>query len=188
MKDVVDTAKGEAEQSLEGMKPAHLPRIIETRAAFKALGKDPSRYRPSSEALLRRIASGKGLYTVNDVVDINNVISMQSHFPIGTYDLAELRGDIVFRRGEAGETYQGIGRYELNLEGLPLFADEAGPFGTPFSDSERTMVRPETSRVLSVLIGFGEDVDLQPWLEKAADLLTMHCCATDIVTECVKND
>jgi DNA/RNA-binding domain of Phe-tRNA-synthetase-like protein len=129
--------------------------ILSTRAAYKALGKDPARYRGSAEALLRRIIAGKGLPRINAVVDIINLVSVESRLPIGLYDLAHVSGDIVFRAGRAGETYKGIGKYDLNLEGLPVFCDAVGPHGSPTSDSERTMVTSETRNVLAVIISFG---------------------------------
>ena len=175
--EVVDQAIAEAQDALGNDKPSALPPIEATRVAFKALGKDPSRYRPSSEALLRRVASGKGLYQVNDVVDLNNVISMHTQLPIGTYDLDKVEPPITFRRGQAGESYLGIGRYDLNLDGLPVFADIHGPFGTPFSDSDRTKVTPDTRRVLSVLISFEAERDLSVDLDYAARLLTTHAKA-----------
>src|SRR5438046_4113349 len=101
-----------------------------TRAAYKALGKDPSRYRGSAEALLRRMVAGKGLPEINAVVDVINLVSVESRLPVGLYDLGHVGGEIVFRAGRAGETYKGIGKYDLNLEGLPLFADTVGPHGS----------------------------------------------------------
>ena len=130
------------------------PQILATRAAYKALGKDPARYRGSAEALLRRVIAGKGLPRINAVVDIINLVSVESRLPIGLYDLAHVSGDIVFRAGRAGETYKGIGKYDLNLEGLPVFCDALGPHGSPTSDSERTMVTSETKQVLAVIISF----------------------------------
>jgi len=131
------------------------PQILATRAAYKALGKDPARYRGSAEALLRRVIAGKSLPRINAVVDIINLVSVESRLPIGLYDLAHVSGDIVFRAGRAGETYKGIGKYDLNLEGLPVFCDALGPHGSPTSDSERTMVTSETKDVLAIVISFG---------------------------------
>src|SRR5438876_10131797 len=116
------------------------PQVEATRAAYKALGKDPSRYRGSAEALLRRMVAGKGLPEINSVVDIINLVSVESRLPVGLYDLGHVSGDIIFRAGRAGETYKGIGKYDLNLEGMPVFSDNAGPHGSATSDSERTMV------------------------------------------------
>ena len=92
-----------------------IPNIKESRAAYKAFGKDPSRYRVSSEALIRRIGQGKRLYEVNTVVDVNNLISIESGFSVGSYDAARMGEDLVFRIGEAGETYKGIGKEEIKL-------------------------------------------------------------------------
>src|SRR5437016_9665781 len=107
------------------------PQIEMTRRAYKALGKDPARYRGSAEALLRRAVAGKGLPQINGVVDIINLVSVESRLPVGLYDAAHLRGDVVFRAGGAGETYKGIGKYDLNLEGLPLFADDQARMAAP---------------------------------------------------------
>src|SRR5262249_9950690 len=131
------------------------PAILATRAGYKALGKDPARYRGSAEALIRRILAGKGLPRIHAVVDIINIVSVESRLPIGLYDLANVRGNITFRAGRAGETYKGIGKYDLNLEDLPLFADELGPHGSATSDSERTMVTSATKRVLAIFVSFG---------------------------------
>lgn len=150
---------------------ADLLAVAGTRRLYKALGKDPARYRPASEALLRRLAQGKGMYRVNTVVDVNNLISIATGLPGGTYDADRVVGDVVLRRGAAGDTYDGIGRGPLNLEGLPLLADAAGPFGSPTSDSTRTAITPETRRLLMILYGFGADVDIQAPLGHAAELL-----------------
>ena len=129
--------------------------IMATRAAYKALGKDPARYRGSAEALLRRVIAGKGVPRISNVVDVINLVSVESRLPVGLYDLAHVQGDIVFRAGRAGETYKGIGKYELNLEGLPVFCDAIGPHGSPTSDSERTMVTEATKKVIAIIISFG---------------------------------
>jgi len=171
-----------AQTVLGGAKPMSLPRIQAARGAFKQLGKDPSRYRPSSEALLRRIASGKDLYRVNDVVDLSNIISIHTHWPIGSYDLHALQPPIIFRRAEAGEQYRGIGRDDLNLEGLPVFADAKGPFGTPFSDSERTKVGADCREVLTILVGFGTSTDLETDLHWSKTLLAEYLDLMEIET------
>jgi DNA/RNA-binding domain of Phe-tRNA-synthetase-like protein len=155
------------------------PQILATRAGYKALGKDPARYRGSAEALLRRIIAGKGLPEINAVVDIINLASVESRLPIGLYDLAHVRGDIVFRAGLAGETYKGIGKYDLNLEGLPVFCDSLGPHGSPTSDSERTMVTSETKRVLAIIISFVGKEGLERWAQRTAELFKTYAAARD---------
>jgi len=150
------------------------PQILATRAAYKALGKDPARYRGSAEALLRRVIAGKGLPRINAVVDIINLVSVESRLPIGLYNLAQVQGDIVFRAGRAGETYKGIGKYDLNLGGLPVFCDALGPHGSPTSDSERTMVTSETKNVLAVIISFGGKEGIDRWTQRMSELFAQH--------------
>jgi DNA/RNA-binding domain of Phe-tRNA-synthetase-like protein len=150
------------------------PQILATRAGYKALGKDPARYRGSAEALLRRVIAGKGLPQINAVVDVINLVSVESRLPVGLYDLAHVTGDIVFRAGRAGETYKGIGKYDLNLEGLPIFCDQQGPHGSPTSDSERTMVTAETKQVMGIIISFGGADGLERWAQRMVELLQRH--------------
>src|SRR6266436_9912443 len=156
------------------------PQIEVTRKAYKALGKDPARYRGSAEALLRRVVAGKGLPQINAVVDVINLLSVESRLPIGLYDLGHVVGDIVFRAGRAGETYKGIGKYDLNLEGLPLFTDTVGPHGSATSDSERTMVTNATNQVLAIIISFGGAEGLGRWAQRMSELLKEHAAAQDV--------
>src|SRR6201987_4313711 len=153
------------------------PAILATRSGYKALGKDPARYRGSAEALLRRLIAGKGFPRINSLVDVINLVSLESRLPIGLYDLAHVEGSIQFRAGRAGETYKGIGKYDLNLEGLPLFADAQGPHGSATSDSERTMVTEATARVLAIIISFGGASALDSAVERMNDLLETFCAA-----------
>jgi DNA/RNA-binding domain of Phe-tRNA-synthetase-like protein len=161
------------------------PAVLATRRGYKALGKDPARYRGSAEALLRRVISGKGLPQINTVVDAINLASVESRLPIGLYDLAHVRGDVVFRAGRAGETYKGIGKYDLNLESLPLFADAEGPHGSATSDSERTMVTLETKDVLAILVSFGGAEGLGAWMERLKGLLEKYVGGRNVRMEVV---
>jgi DNA/RNA-binding domain of Phe-tRNA-synthetase-like protein len=151
--------------------------VLATRAAYKALGKDPARYRGSAEALLRRVIAHKGLPGINAVVDVVNLVSVESRLPIGLYDLAAVSGHMVFRAGRAGETYKGIGKYDLNLEGLPLFADAIGPHGSATSDSERTMVTASTKNIVALIVSFGGAADLPRWTQRMCELLTLYAAA-----------
>jgi len=160
--------------------------VESVRKAYKALGKDPSRYRGSAEALLRRIVAGKGFPQINAVVDAINLISVESRLPVGLYDLGHVTGEIVFRAGRAGETYKGIGKYDLNLEGLPVFADNAGPHGSATSDSERTMVTAETKEILAVIISFAGPEGLERWAQRLSELLTQHAAAQDVVIQIIQ--
>src|SRR6267154_155021 len=162
------------------------PQVETVRKAYKALGKDPARYRGSAEALLRRIVAGKGFPQINAVVDVINLVSVESRLPIGLYDLGHVTGEIIFRAGRAGETYKGIGKYDLNLEGLPLFADDAGPHGSATSDSERTMVTAETKEILAVIISFGGAEGLERWAQRMSALLTQHAAAQDVAIQIIQ--
>jgi DNA/RNA-binding domain of Phe-tRNA-synthetase-like protein len=160
---------------LEGTRAQDWPAVAATRVAYKAMGKDPARYRPAAEALLRRVAQGKDLSRASNVVEVNNLLSLETGFSIGVYDLATLTPPLVFRRGRAGETYDGIGRGPLNLEGLPVFADVRGPFGSPTSDSGRSMVTEATTQILMVMIGFAPVIVEPGHLARARALLAAHC-------------
>ncbi len=166
---------------------AEVPEIAAARQAYKSLGKDPSRYRPSSEALFRRLAQGKDLFRINNVVDTNNLVSLESGYAVGSYSVDRLRPPVVFRPGRAGESYEAIGRGPLNLERLPLFADTDGPFGSPTSDSERTMIRPDSAGLLMVVIAFGEAGGLAEATALAARHLTDFCGAEDVDQQMVRN-
>src|SRR6202158_4951612 len=161
------------------------PQVESTRMAYKALGKDPSRYRVSAEALLRRVVAGKGLPQINAVVDVINLVSVESRLPIGLYDLAHVSGEIVFRAGRAGETYKGIGKYDLNLEGMPVFADTVGPHGSATSDSERAMVTAATTQVLAIIVSLGGPASLERWTQRLGVLLQQYAGGTDVLTNVV---
>jgi DNA/RNA-binding domain of Phe-tRNA-synthetase-like protein len=160
--------------------------ILATRAAYKALGKDPARYRGSAEALLRRVIAGKGLPRINNVVDVINLVSFESRLPVGLYDLAHVQGDIVFRAGRAGETYKGIGKYDLNLEGLPVFCDAVGPHGSPTSDSERTMVTEATKKVVAMVISFGGSHELERCAQKMSEMLKQYAAGREIEIQMIQ--
>jgi DNA/RNA-binding domain of Phe-tRNA-synthetase-like protein len=147
------------------------------RDAYRALGNDPTRYRGSNEALVRRITQGKELYRVNTVVDINNLISLETLHSAGTFDLDQVQPPILFRIGQPGEVYSGIGRGEIKIERLPVFADQLGPFGSTTSDSERTMVRLETTTILMVVISFLGSDGMQGTVQEATRLLEKYAGA-----------
>ncbi|MCW5850567.1 MAG: hypothetical protein KIT87_10870 [Anaerolineae bacterium] len=116
------------------------PTVQAVRALYRRVGVDPTRYRPASEALLRRVLQGKGLPQVNTVVDVNNLHSLLTRLPWGVYNRAQVQGDVVYRLGWPGETYPGIGKPALDAAGKLLLADAAGVFGSPTADAERTAV------------------------------------------------
>jgi len=130
---------------------AEAPFTRAVRAMFRSWGVDPSKYRPSSEALLRRVVQGKGLYRVSNVVDIGNLGSIETGWPYGCYDRSRITPPVAFRHGVPGETYQGIGKQTWHLEGRPVLADPAGPFGSPISDSTRSMITESARDVMAVI-------------------------------------
>ncbi len=151
-----------------------IPSIQASRIGYKSLGKDPARYRLSAEALLRRVVKGKGLYQVNNVVDLLNLTSVKSGFSIGGYDAEKIEGEIQLSIGKANEPYEAIGRGELNIKFLPTFRDQKGPFGSPTSDSVRTMVTPQTQQFLMPIFNFGGHDNLEEVMRGAISLLEKY--------------
>lgn len=125
-------------------RSADVPGAEDARALYKALGLDPTKTRPSSEALARRVLKGETLYRVNTLVDALNLCSLRFQLPFGLYDLDRVAPPVVLRRGLPGEAYEGIRKAQVNVEGRPVLADERGPFGNPTSDSGRTMITLQT--------------------------------------------
>ena len=134
------------------------PAIAATREAYRRLGKDPSRYRPSAEALRRRLLRGLELYRIDTLVDLINLVSLRTGYSIGGFDADKIQGtDLCLRVGRAGEPFEGIGRGTLNIEGLPVFRDAVGGIGTPTSDNERTKMDVGTRRILAIINGYDGD-------------------------------
>ena len=132
-----------------------MPTIQATRAVYKKCGKDPSRYRPSGEALVRRMLKGHDLYQINTAVDLINLASIAYGYSIGGFDANRIAGDtLTLGIGQSGEPYEGIGRGPLNIEGLPVYRDGEGGIGTPTSDHERTKLTGETTRLLALVNGY----------------------------------
>lgn len=132
------------------------PAIAATRAAYKALGKEPNRYRPSAEALCRRCVKGLELYRTLSAIDLINLLSIVTGHSIGGFDLDAIEGDsLVLGVGMPGEPYEAIGRGMLNIAGLPVFRDAVGGIGTPTSDNERTKLSAATRRLLMTVNMYG---------------------------------
>ena len=126
--------------------------ISATREAYRRAGKDPSRYRPACEQLARRILQGKNLYSIDQLVDLGNLISLYCGYSTAMLDADKIYGDtITLGLGVADELYEGIGRGVLNIENLPVYRDTEGGIATPTSDSVRTMISPETKRILLLI-------------------------------------
>ena len=161
--------------------------IEDSRNLYKSIGKDPYRYRVSSEALIRRIVQGKGLYKINNVVDANNLISIISKLSVGSYDTDKLGKNLVFRIGKKGESYKGIGKDIVNIENLPVFSDEFGAYGSPTSDSKKAMITNNTKNVLTVIIAFSDDSGMEQYMSEATKILEKYVGATNISTSISKD-
>ena len=162
--------------SIKEMKTIHA-----TREAYKKCGKDPSRYRPSGEALCRRILRGLPLYQIDTLVDLINLVSIRYGYSIGGFDADKIQGDsLTLGIGKAGEPYEGIGRGELNIEGMPVYRDAAGGIGTPTSDHERTKLGLETTHLLTIINGYSGKEGLQEAADYMVELLKEYASAEEV--------
>jgi DNA/RNA-binding domain of Phe-tRNA-synthetase-like protein len=150
------------------------PEIASTRKIYKVLGKDPNRYRPSAEALCRRIVREIPLYKVSTLVDSINLVSIRSGFSIGGFDLDKIQGDIELGAGTDEDEFEAIGRGVLNVDGLPLYRDEVGGIGTPTSDNERTKITCNTTQLLLIINGYSGKSGLQEAVNHAIYLLVKY--------------
>ncbi len=172
----------ELEPLLSPEKIRNTNNVKATKEGYKALGKDPNRYRPSAESLMRRVANGKGLYEISNTVDILNLISVQTGYSICGYDSQKIDGKITLGTGDKDEPYEGIGRGKLNIENLPVFRDSKGAFGTPTSDSTRTMITNETKQILFIFIDMDHGTLLDSALQETKELLEQYANAENIKT------
>lgn len=155
--------------------------IRATREAYKKCGKDPSRYRPSGEALCRRILRGIALYQIDTLVDLINLVSIRFGYSIGGFDSDKFEGDVLtLGIGKADEPYEGIGRGMLNIEGMPVYRDAIGGVGTPTSDHERTKLSLETTHLLAIINGYSGKEGLQEAAEYMVELLKEFASAENV--------
>ena len=144
----MDAPLAEAEAAVRANPPAEVAAV---RSMYKRVGLDPTKTRPSSEALLRRVRKGDALPRINSMVDVCNWCSLEFQLPYGLYDAARIVGDVELRLGRQGESYPGIRKDDVHVSGRITLADAVGPFGNPTSDSARTMVTTATTRGLLVV-------------------------------------
>lgn len=151
--------------------------IAATRRVYRACGKDPSRYRPASEALIRRMLQGKTLYQIDTLVDLINLASIAYGYSIGGFDADKFEGNtLTLGVGKAGEPYEGIGRGMINIEGLPVYRDAKGGVGTPTSDNERTKMTIGTTRLAVLINGYdGDEKHVRENAEFIQQLLQKYC-------------
>ena len=167
--------KFKAELTTETLKD--ISGIAATRRVYRACGKDPSRYRPASEALIRRVLQGKALYQIDTLVDLINLASMAFGYSIGGFDADKFVGNtLTLGIGKEGEPYEGIGRGMINIHGLPVYRDEIGGVGTPTSDHERTKITINTTHLLVLINGYdGNEASVKQNAEFIQQLLQKFC-------------
>ncbi|MCF0181656.1 MAG: hypothetical protein HUK11_05310 [Muribaculaceae bacterium] len=162
------------------------PAIAGTRRLYKALGKDPGRYRVASEQLCRRLVRGLGIYRLTTLIDVVNLVSIKSGYAISGLDADKIVGDtLTLGVGMRGEEYHGIGRGLLNIEGMPVYRDEVGGIATPTSDEERTKFTIDTVKVQININAFAPEMDIKEAVEWMAQLLEKYAQATNIETKIV---
>lgn len=151
--------------------------IAATRKVYRACGKDPSRYRPASEALIRRMLQGKTLYQKDTLVDLINLASIAYGYSIGGFDADKFVGDtLTLGVGKEGEPYEGIGRGTINIAGLPVYRDGIGGVGTPTSDNERTKIEISTTHLVVLINGYDGNVQqVRANAEFIQELLRKYC-------------
>ncbi len=174
-------------ENLELSQVNKRPGIVATRNAYKACGKDPNRYRPSSEALCRRIVRGMELYKIDTLVDLVNLLSMKSGYSVSGFDRDKIAGDtLTIGVGEEGEPFEGIGRGPLNIAGMPVYRDAVGGIGTPTSDNERTKIDLNTTHAVICIHIYGLDMPVEEVISLTERLLTQYAAARNITVRAVK--
>ena len=174
-------------ENLELSQVNKRPGIVATRNAYKACGKDPNRYRPSSEALCRRIVRGMELYKIDTLVDLVNLRSMKSGYSVTSFDRDKIAGDtLTIGVGEEGEPFEGIGRGPLNIAGMPVYRDAVGGIGTPTSDNERTKIDLNTTHAVICIHIYGLDMPVEEVISLTERLLTQYAAARNITVRAVK--
>jgi len=159
-----------------GKPPASIAGLVPSREIYRAFGIDPTHTRPASEALLRRAIVGKPMPKIINAVDVCTLCSLLFLLPIGLYDAGKIRGQVTLRRGRPGESYPGIRKDDVHLDGRPVLADEAGAFGNPTSDSLRTSVTPATLSLWMVIFAPASvpRPELESHVETARDAMARH--------------
>lgn len=158
----------------------HIPTIKATRKAYKDLGKEPNRYRPSAEALCRRLLKGQDLYKISTLVDLINLISLKFGYSIGGFDADKIVGDIKLSVGRAEEPFNAIGRGPMNVENLPLYRDFIGGIGNPTSDEERTKITDSTTNLLMLINSYYGYDGIEDTITYSTNMLKKYASAKDI--------
>jgi len=151
----VERVAGDYRRRFAGKTPSDIPDLQPARELYRRTGEDPTKLRPSSEALLRRVLRGDSLYRINSLVDTCNLCSLEFLLPIGLYDLDRISDEVTARIGQDGEGYESLGKGFYSVEGRLALFDESGPFGSPTNDSRRTAITDTTRRCLMVIFAPG---------------------------------
>ena len=175
--DEIDAMGNKYRSTLTTESLKQLSGIAATRRVYRACGKDPSRYRPASEALIRRQLTNKSLYQIDTLVDLTNLASIAYGYSIGGFYADKFDGDtLTLGIGRAGEPYEGISRGMINIEGLPVYRDATGGVGTPTSDNERTKITLETTHLVVLINGYdGNEANVKANAEYIQELLRKYC-------------
>lgn len=175
----IEKASSKLKETYELQDLNKRPAIFANRQVYKKLGKDPNRYRPSAEALSRRIINGKGIYRLTTLIDIINLLSLQTGYSIGGFDSEKISGEkLTLDVGRAEDVFNAIGRGRLNIEGLPVYRDEIGGIGTPTSDEERTKLTPETTHLLMLVNIYGQEATAEEVEASVRELLSQYADLT----------
>lgn len=155
-------------ENYKGKNLGEIEGIKAVRRLYSSVGMEPTHFRPSSEALLRRVLKGRSLYQINSVVDLNNLYSLKFLLPMGLYDLDKIKGNLTIRLGKQGEFYQGIGKDKVNVEGRIIMVDEEKICGGPTADSVQTMITLDTKNILLTMYAPNhyKDETINEFLEK----------------------
>ena len=182
----IEAAAMDIKQRYELLEINKRPAIAATRHLYKSLGKDPSRYRVSSEALCRRIIRGLGIYRLTTLIDVVNLVSIKSGYAISGLDGDRIEGNaLTMSVGTADDVYNGIGRGLLNIEGMPVYRDAVGPIATPTSDEERTKFTEDTVKAQININAFGPEMPLEEAVEWMASLLKKYANGINVETSIV---
>ena len=179
----IEAAADEIKQRYELLEINQRPAIAGTRRLYKALGKDPSRYRVASEALCRRIIRDLGIYRLTTLIGVVNLVSIKSGYAISGLDGDRIEGDtLTMSVGTAEDVYNGIGRGLLNIAGMPVYRDAKGPIATPTSDEERTKFTEQTATAQININAFAPEMPVEEAVDWMAALLKKYAQATNVET------
>ena len=182
IKKIIEELERKVANEVEISDVVNMETIIDGRNAYKKYGKDPSRYRLAVESLYRRLSKGNKLYRINNVVDLGNIISLETRRSVAVLDYDKIEGNIIIRLGTDSDEFYGIGRGKLNIKNIPLYADSIGPFGSTTSDTERTKITDKTTKILLFIISFNGKINLAEELEYASSLYCEYAKGSKVVT------